>query len=235
VEQAITESIKVRLRRKKNRGWLYREIEIPTDAEMLRVACDLHEKRVPALTTSAGWPVLYVPLHAVGNSLTYCVFGHECEWQVAYVWRDGDDRPPAKHPERGDVVPMPSEVQGELFGMPSPNAASFDSPPLFEGRTAVGTLSRHERCPQARSACIAHHGSNCCICGFDFEAIYGEFARGFIHVHHLNPIANAKGERPVDPVRDLRPVCPNCHAVLHREEPPIGIDEARRLVRDHSA
>ena len=35
----------------------------------------------------------------------------------------------------------------------------------------------------------------------------------------------------VDPVRDLRPVCPNCHAVLHRREPPYSLDEVREFLQ----
>jgi len=33
-----------------------------------------------------------------------------------------------------------------------------------------------------------------------------------------------------DPIRDLRPVCPNCHVVIHRREPPYSIDEVRQLL-----
>lgn len=223
-------SLSVRLRTKRGRGWQYKEIEIPTDEEMLRVALELHGARSPAQTTCVGWPVLYLPLGSVSNSFTYCVFGYHCEWQVAYLWRDGEDQPPTKHPERGDVVPMPHETQGELFAP----LESGRSSPLLEGRLGTVILSRHERCPEARLACIAHHGTACSVCGLDFEAAYGEIARGVIHVHHLEALANADDEREVDPVLDLRPVCPNCHVVLHLASPPLTIEEARGLLRaDH--
>ena len=52
------------------------------------------------------------------------------------------------------------------------------------------------------------------VCGFNFEDRYGTHGKGFIHVHHLDPLA--QGEREVVPERDLRPVCPNCHYMLHR-------------------
>jgi HNH endonuclease len=53
----------------------------------------------------------------------------------------------------------------------------------------------------------------------------------YLHVHHLRPLSQAGGARAVDPVADLRPVCPNCHAVLHRREPVFSIEELRELVR----
>ena len=50
----------------------------------------------------------------------------------------------------------------------------------------------------------------------DFEETYGELGRGFIHVHHLVPISSIGKTYQIDPINDLAPVCPNCHAMLHR-------------------
>lgn len=51
-------------------------------------------------------------------------------------------------------------------------------------------------------------------CGFDFEERYGEVGRGFAHVHHLRPLAEAPA--PVQTrLEDLAVVCPNCHAMIH--------------------
>jgi hypothetical protein len=86
---------------------------------------------------------------------------------------------------------------------------------LFEGAVRQMLASTYERDPRARARCIDHYGSSCCACGVDFGERYGEIAAGFIHVHHLRALSSARGRRRVDPVRDLRPVCPNCHAVLH--------------------
>jgi len=35
----------------------------------------------------------------------------------------------------------------------------------------------------------------------------------------------------VDPINDLCPVCPNCHAMLHRRSPPLSIDELKQLLK----
>lgn len=100
--------------------------------------------------------------------------------------------------------------------------------PIFEeGKHTRVTVSRYERDPKARKACIDAHGTNCCVCGFDFEAFYGEIGRDFIHVHHLNPIAAQGGVHEIDPIKDMRPVCPNCHAIIHRHSPPLSIQQLK--------
>ena len=50
----------------------------------------------------------------------------------------------------------------------------------------------------------------------DFELTYGEYGKGFIHVHHLRPLYMVKKDYIVDYKNDLIPVCPNCHAMIHR-------------------
>lgn len=75
--------------------------------------------------------------------------------------------------------------------------------------------NRCERDPLARRRCVAHYGLTCVVCEFNFGAAYGPAADGFIHVHHLKPLSEIGSEYMVDPVADLRPVCPNCHAVIH--------------------
>ena len=49
-----------------------------------------------------------------------------------------------------------------------------------------------------------------------FEEVYGEVGRGFIEVHHIVPISERGGDYIVDPIRDLIPLCSNCHAMIHR-------------------
>jgi len=100
-----------------------------------------------------------------------------------------------------------------------------------EGATRSVSVNVYERSAAARSVCIAHYGCECVVCGFDFEAVYGEFGAGFIHVHHLVSLSDVDEDYTVDPVADLRPVCPNCHAMLHRGEPALNIADLReRLV-----
>jgi len=93
---------------------------------------------------------------------------------------------------------------------------------MIEGAAIRVAVNLYERNPAARRRCIEHFGSICSVCAFDFGAFYGPIAEGVIHVHHLTPLSVAGGvEYEIDPVCDLRPVCPNCHVVIHRREPPL--------------
>lgn len=98
-----------------------------------------------------------------------------------------------------------------------------------EGATKTISVNIYERNPQAREACLAVHGYRCSVCDFCFETAYGELGRRFIHVHHLKQLADIGAEYKLDPVTDLRPVCPNCHAMLHRRRPPYTIEELAEL------
>lgn len=100
-----------------------------------------------------------------------------------------------------------------------------------EGARKTVRVNAVERNTRARRACIAHHGPACSVCSVDFSQRYGDLGSGFIHVHHLNPLALTDEEYTVDPVNDLRPVCPNCHAMLHRTEPVLTIEQLREQLR----
>jgi hypothetical protein len=100
---------------------------------------------------------------------------------------------------------------------------------LYEGGVCQVLVNAYERNATARRQCIEHYGANCSVCGFDFRAVFGEIGDGFIHVHHLRRLAEIRAEYQVDPIRDLRPVCPNCHAMLHRRDPPFAIEELKAL------
>ena len=100
-------------------------------------------------------------------------------------------------------------------------------------RIAINAYEQRKRNRQARDACIQHYGTCCYVCGFSFEATYGEVAEGYIHVHHLVPLSEIREEYEVNPVKDLRPVCPNCHAVIHQRTPPYEPEEVRALVEKH--
>jgi 5-methylcytosine-specific restriction protein A len=90
------------------------------------------------------------------------------------------------------------------------------------------TVNKYERDPRARQACLNHFGYRCCVCDLDFEERYGELGRGFIHVHHLKELSTVGPDYQVDPLGDLRPVCPNCHAMLHKVSPAMSVEELRR-------
>lgn len=67
----------------------------------------------------------------------------------------------------------------------------------------------------------------CEVCGLNFESKYGAIGRNFIEAHHLISIANGARVSSLD---DIALVCPNCHAMLHKKNPPYTIDELRRII-----
>lgn len=96
-----------------------------------------------------------------------------------------------------------------------------------EGARKQVRVNAYERSAAARKACLAHFGHACVVCKIDFSVRYGEIGKDFIHVHHLRPLAKLSNVYQVDPESDLVPVCPNCHAMLHRAEPPLSVEQLR--------
>jgi 5-methylcytosine-specific restriction protein A len=101
-----------------------------------------------------------------------------------------------------------------------------------EGALSRVEVNRYERDPRARRKCLEHWGYSCAVCDFSFEERYGTLGRSFIHVHHLRELSQVPSGYKVDPVNDLRPVCPNCHAMIHRGPgPALAVEELRRQLR----
>jgi 5-methylcytosine-specific restriction protein A len=107
-----------------------------------------------------------------------------------------------------------------------------DETRFIEGATKKIFVNSYERSPEARKKCISHYGPTCVVCGFDFEKTYGEIGRAFTHVHHLIPLSNLEGPYVVDPIKDLRPVCANCHAMIHRTVPALTVEQVHKAVTD---
>jgi 5-methylcytosine-specific restriction protein A len=120
--------------------------------------------------------------------------------------------------------------RGFLSGRLPPADEVRQASALREGAVRQITVNAYERNSEARRRCIEHHGHACAVCGMAFGAVYGPLAEGFIHVHHLAPLSDIGEEYAVDPIADLRPVCPNCHAVLHLGGQCRSIPEVRRIL-----
>lgn len=104
---------------------------------------------------------------------------------------------------------------------------------IFEGAQKMIIVNSYERSARARDLCIKYYGVTCYVCDFDFEKIYGELGKDYIHVHHIVKISDIGKEYEVDPKNDLRPVCPNCHAMLHKNGAiPIAIEELKSIIQN---
>lgn len=104
----------------------------------------------------------------------------------------------------------------------------------FEGIKKKITVNMYERSSVAREKCIKYHGLTCCVCEMNFLDRYGEIGKFFIHIHHLKPISEIGKEYKVDYKKDLVPVCPNCHAMLHRKlnGKELSIEELKQILQE---
>ena len=130
-------------------------------------------------------------------------------YSYSVVYRDG------LNPDGTEVLPGEVEDPGRYW----------------EGATRRVSVTAYERNSAARRACLRHHGNDCAACGFNFERTYGRLGKGFIHVHHLVALAEVDGSYEIDAAVDLVPVCPNCHAMLHRKDPALSVRQLRELLR----
>ena len=119
--------------------------------------------------------------------------------------------------------------QGKVYDL-SISTTTSTQETYIEGAVNQVLQTRYERNPQARVDCLKHYGFSCSVCDFNFEKHYGRLGKSFIHVHHLIPIAIIGKEYKINPIEDLRPVCPNCHAMLHKRDPQLTIEELKELL-----
>jgi 5-methylcytosine-specific restriction enzyme A len=129
-----------------------------------------------------------------------------------------------------------TKIGTKWFATPTAVAATFaeelTTPGTYlEGAASTVLVNSYERNPKARAACVAHYGTKCVVCHFNFADLYGELGAGYSHVHHLVPLASIGVEYELDAIRDLRPVCPNCHSMLHRRRPTLSIEELQQRLQ----
>ena len=137
---------------------------------------------------------------------------------------------------------VPSEALARLETLWSAiNAPPRETTPLteeldgntkyHEGAMRTVQVNAYERDRKARDACIKHWGARCSVCDFSFEEKYGSLGHQFIHVHHIVPLSSIKKRYKVDPIKDLCPVCPNCHSMIHKDQSrPLSVSELRSII-----
>lgn len=112
------------------------------------------------------------------------------------------------------------------------DVSEFDE--LREGAKSQVLIDRYERNSRARSQCIDYYGTSCYVCHLDLGSKYGRVGKGLIHIHHIKPLHTIGQDYIVDPIKDLIPVCPNCHAIIHRQNPPYKIEDVQAFLREGS-
>jgi len=133
-----------------------------------------------------------------------------CQWTIRF--------------SAGVVAILPTEevvenTESEVVGYP-------------EGSVVSVKANRYERDKRNRAAAIAIHGTACKGCGLEMGMRYGSLASGYVEVHHVTPVSELGAGYIIDPARDLVPLCPNCHAVVHRRNPPLTVSELHVLLAE---
>jgi hypothetical protein len=210
-------------------------VDIPTRDQILALAKEQHAVQKLWVGQLGEWVAYYLPPRSLtwtdmdpftgqaisdpkpgGSSCASFHVGTRSFW-YAMVWGD----------LYYESASQPIPLQTAEFVFPEENQPTVE---LVEGAVCRISVNAYERNPEARRQCIEAHGADCCICGFSFGDLYGAEAEGYIQVHHIRPLAEVHGDHVVDPVKDLRPVCPNCHAVLHLGQRCRTIEEVSRLL-----
>jgi hypothetical protein len=179
------------------------------------------------LYTLAEWYDLYSPVNEPSGEDMF-MYSVQDDWFVSLTWLRDDDKPQWN---RSKEITTASDDSA-----PAAAAMFATELSLREGTLRITEQRWYDRNPEARDRCIVHYGTRCLACGIDFGETYGPVAHGFIEVHHLTLISSDGQEHTVDPINDLRPLCPNCHAVAHRRWPmPYTIEEIKEFIRLRAA
>ncbi|MEX2173804.1 MAG: HNH endonuclease [Pirellulaceae bacterium] len=216
----------------------FRRVSGITDAqlEMLRLHYHAHDRTITAtaMATAQGYHHYSVANSVygrlgrlVGESLEYNPMKERLGTLVTFENRNNEWHW-IMRPEVATALEELGWVDTANILLPEESEATTT---LFEGAVYRVPVNVYERNPKARQLCLAEYGYDCVVCRFNFVARYGDVGREFIHVHHLTPVSDIGREYEIDPIRDLRPICPNCHAMIHRRIPAYTIDEVRAFLR----
>ena len=143
-------------------------------------------------------------------------------------WRDGVRK---IHRDNFDKIVSLAQVSSESLKSSLESYSDYHSTEIIEGAKKLTYSVKYERSKVNRDNAIKIHGYNCKVCDFNFKKVYGEIGEGFIHVHHVKPLYELDEEVVINPQTDLVPVCPNCHAMIHRfKDKVFTIDELKKFI-----
>lgn len=123
------------------------------------------------------------------------------------------------------------ELLFSLLTITDVEVLSDDTAIQNEGTATEVRSIRYERNPINRQLCLFRKGYNCSVCGMNFYNVYGEIGYHFIEVHHTTPVSMMGPDYHLDVDRDLVPLCPNCHAMVHKRNPLFTVEELKKLMK----
>jgi len=151
--------------------------------------------------------------------------------KIYIFWRN-DDKKPFTYGGTAKAIDFFDESPVKIIWSLNDHSSEIDNENIshiIEGATKQITVNKYERDPNARKICIEKYGAICQVCNFNFSDVFGKIGEGFIHVHHKKALHEIKEEYIVDPIIDLIPLCPNCHAMAHKRKPSFSVEELKSL------
>lgn len=152
--------------------------------------------------------------------------------RVTNYWRDGVRQIDAvTYDTIVNLSSLDDLAQVTVAQEPSDRFEDNDLESALEGSKTLRFVTTYERDPRYRKQAIAIHGLRCKACDEHMGEKYGPYAEGLIHVHHTTPVSTFEAPKKIDPALDLVPVCPNCHAVIHRKKTAtLTIADLRKML-----
>lgn len=159
------------------------------------------------------------------------------ESRKSNYWRDGV-RPIDKDTFFQIVNYVPNNITSNIdasFDYEEFNDTATGLESSSEGEKKERYVTFYERKPILRKQAIAIHGTKCHTCKFDFRKFYGDYAKGYIQIHHIVPLSELDDPKNVDPEKDLIPLCANCHAIIHRKKTKtLTITELQEMIANQN-
>jgi len=119
-------------------------------------------------------------------------------------------------------------ADGSVYGVLDVTDLENEHLLVSEGHLRLRTATKASRSQALRKLALKMHGSICTACGLDFHAKYKAVKRDCIELHHVVPISEGIRENTI---KNLIPLCPNCHRVAHTTQPPLSISAIRRMLQ----
>lgn len=114
-----------------------------------------------------------------------------------------------------DIVPPGNDTEAVDLNIETP-----------EGRSYYRKHKVYERDSKLRRAVLKKYGTACVCCGYNFDKNFGVEFKGFVEVHHLQPVSQGLRNSTVD---DFAVLCSNCHTAAHyKTKIPRPINELKQ-------
>ncbi len=112
---------------------------------------------------------------------------------------------------------------------------------INEGKIKSTNSKIKSRSEKLRKAAIDYYKDanghlRCQVCGFDFEETYGELGKEYIQIHHEHPVCQYDDEGVTefikDAIKNVKPLCANCHCMIHRyKKNQLTIEQLKILLK----